>query len=93
MTKDMDIAVTKQDLHNIRIWLNKKKIKYFELEIGGINVDQAEGINVDFITRCCDFGDFSLLFDDAIQYAVECGEKILVGMTNCMLYPRNIWLQ
>ncbi|MDM8548882.1 hypothetical protein QUF72_02340 [Desulfobacterales bacterium HSG2] len=78
-TKDMDIAVTREGLHRIRKWLNERQIKYLELEIGGINVDRPNQINVDFITRYCAFGDFSPLFEDAINFATEHGETIEVG--------------
>lgn len=78
-TKDMDIAVTLDGLHKIRKWLNDHQIKFVDLEIGGINVDRHGQINVDFITRRCEFGDFSPLYEDAIQYAVAHGETIEVG--------------
>lgn len=78
-TKDMDIAVTGEYLHRIRKWLNDRQIRYLELEIGGINVDRPGQVNVDFITRCCAFGDFSPLFKDAIHYAAEYGETVEVG--------------
>lgn len=75
----MDIAVTREGLYRIRKWLNEKQIKYLELEIGGINVDRPNPVNVDFITRYCAFGDFSPLFEDAINDATEHGETIEVG--------------
>lgn len=78
-TKDMDIAVTKEGLHRIRKWLNERQIKYLELQIGGINVDRPNQVNVDFITRCCEMGDFSPLFEDAIHFAIKRGETVEVG--------------
>ena len=78
-TKDMDIAVTKEGLQKIRKWLKDRQLKFLELEIGGINVALSGRINVDFITRSCEFGDFSPLFEDAIQHSVEHGETIEVG--------------
>ncbi len=42
-------------------------------------MDRKNQINVDFITRCCELGDFSPLFEDAIQYAIKQGETIEVG--------------
>lgn len=78
-TKDMDIAVTQEGLNRIRNWLNDQNIQYLGLEIGGISVDHAGQINVDFITRCCEFGDFSPLFEDAIHHATEHGETIEAG--------------
>jgi len=78
-TKDMDIAVTREGLHRIRKWLNDREIRYLDLAIGGINVEQSGQVNVDFITRACDFGDFSPLFEDAIHDAVKNGDSIEVG--------------
>jgi hypothetical protein len=78
-TKDMDIAVTRKGLHRIRKWLLDREIQYLDLTIGGINVERSGQINVDFITRSCDFGDFSPLFEDAIESAVETGDRIDVG--------------
>ncbi len=78
-TKDMDIAVTREGLHHIRKWLTDRGIRYVDLAIGGINVEQAGRVNVDFITRSCDFGDFSPLFEDAVKCAVENGDSIEVG--------------
>ncbi len=78
-TKDMDIAVTREDLFRVRKWLNDRRIRYLELEIGGISVDRPGQINVDFITRFCEFGDLSPLYENAIQYAMEHGETIEVG--------------
>lgn len=78
-TKDMDIAVTREGLHRIRKWLTDRGNRYVDLAIGGINVEQPGRVNVDFITRSCDFGDFSPLFEDAVQCAVENGDSIDVG--------------
>ena len=78
-TKDMDIAVTREGLHKIRKWLNDQQMKFLELEIGGVNVALPGHINVDFITRDGEFGDFSPLFEAAIENAVELGETIEVG--------------
>ena len=60
-------------------------MKFLELEIGGINVEAPGRINVDFITRSCEFGDFSPLYEDAIQFAVEHGETIEVGGDNLLV--------
>lgn len=78
-TKDMDIAVTREGLHRIRKWLMDRGIRYVDLAIGGINVERPENVNVDFITRSCDFGDFSPLFEDAVKCAAENGDSIEVG--------------
>jgi hypothetical protein len=78
-TKDMDIAVTREGLHRIRKWLKDRDIRYLDSAIGGLNVERPGQISVDFITRSCDFGDFSPLFEDATQDAVENGVRIEVG--------------
>jgi len=78
-TKDVNIAVTTTDLMRICSWLEKNGIKCRELEIGGINVSLPDGISVDFITRCCEDGNLSPLFEDAVRASFESGESVQIG--------------
>ncbi|MFH0926203.1 MAG: hypothetical protein V1872_11360 [bacterium] len=80
-TKDIDIAVTKEDLPKIYAWLAEHKITTIrQLVLGGINVNQVkESINIDFITRSGEFGDLSQLFEDAIKEALKSKRTIEIG--------------
>ncbi len=70
-TKDLDIAVSKSSLFEIRNYLKNRKYDIKELRIGGINVKDDININVDFIDRSSvEWSDYSLLFEDAIKEAV-----------------------
>ncbi len=83
-TKDVDIAVSTADLKRICSWLEKNGIKCRELEIGGINVCLPEGVNVDFITRHCEEGNLSPLFEDAVRAS---SETVQIGGREFQLAP------
>ncbi len=88
VTKDVDIAVSISDLKRICSWLEKERIKCRELEIGGINVD-LPGVNVDFITRYCEEGNLSPLFEDAVRASLESGETVQIGGQEFPLVPKE----
>jgi len=79
-TKDLDIAVAKANLFEIRKYFRNKKYEITELSIGGINVKTGKDINVDFIDRSSiEWADYSLMFEEAINEAVSSDRKISVG--------------
>ena len=79
-TKDVDIAVTKADLSEIKNYFQNKNYKVKELLIGGLNVKDDKDINVDFIDRSSiEWADYSTLFKEAIDEAVNSKRKITVG--------------
>ncbi|MCP4347710.1 MAG: hypothetical protein GY795_19580 [Desulfobacterales bacterium] len=80
-TKDFDVAVSKDSLYRIRKFAAAGNVRITDLSIGGVNVYSREkDINVDFIDRSSDdFGDFSALFEDAIDEAAEAERTVAVG--------------
>jgi len=79
-TKDLDVAVTKADLFDIRNYFRSRDYEVRELLIGGINIKDDKDINVDFIDRSSiEWADYSPLFEDAINEAADSDRKITVG--------------
>ncbi|MCP4350725.1 MAG: hypothetical protein GY795_35095 [Desulfobacterales bacterium] len=79
-TKDLDVAVTKAGLSDIKNYFRNRGYEVRELLIGGINVKDDKDINVDFIDRSSiEWADYSPLFEEAINEAVNSGRKITVG--------------
>lgn len=80
-TKDLDIAVSKASIFEIKKHLHEKSYKIRDISIGGINVKNDEkNINVDFIDRSStEWGDYSLLFGEAIKEAIKSDRAINVG--------------
>ncbi len=80
-TKDLDVAVSGASLYDIRRFASGKPFKTADLPIGGINISSPEdNINVDFIDRSADdFGDFSALFEAAVEEAAASGRTVAVG--------------
>jgi hypothetical protein len=85
-TKDVDIAVLKESLFEIKRYFQKKNYKVKELQIGGINVKDEKNINVDFIDRASiEWADYSPLFAEAIHEAFKSERKIVAGNKNLYL--------
>lgn len=78
-TKDLDIAVSRKDLHRIRSAASDKRAKIAELPIGGINISIPDKINVDFIERSDKSGDLSPLFEQAIDESIKAGNAVEIG--------------
>lgn len=74
MTKDMDIAVPREQLQAIRDWLSRTGLRTRDLPIGGVNVYYPDQhVNVDFIDRTGVLGDLGALYGDAVQDAIDVG--------------------
>jgi len=74
-TKDVDLAVIRDDMPKVRAWLAASAGRTTELSIGGVNSRHPEtGVNVDFIDRT-QRGDFSALFAAAVRAARRKGAK------------------
>lgn len=79
-TKDVDIAVTKADLYEIKKHFRDMEYQIGELSIGGINVRDDKDINVDFIDRSSqEWADYSPMFEEAIDEAIRSDRKVAVG--------------
>jgi hypothetical protein len=85
-TKDLDVAVRREDLPRIRAWIEKQGLSARELGIGGVNVRAPEtAVNVDFVDRTSpEFGDLGLLFGEAIEAARV---RVDVGGASLRLVP------
>ena len=79
-TKDLDIAVSKAALFNIKNYFQKQDYQLQALSIGGVNIKDNQDINVDFIDRSAiEWADYSPLFEVAIKEAIKSDRKIEVG--------------
>lgn len=63
-TKDVDFAILLHDVNKIEQVINKRKLKFQHLQIGGIGL-REKGINIDFIDRR--LHGVNLLFHEAIE--------------------------
>jgi hypothetical protein len=88
-TKDLDMAVGRQDNVIIREWLARQGLRTRNLPIGGVNVYYPEShVRVDFIDRSNDaYGDLGALFLDAIQEASARGFAVTIGKAVLPLAP------
>ncbi|MCP4135874.1 MAG: hypothetical protein GY754_33205 [bacterium] len=85
-TKDLDMAVSGQACFEIRNYLKDKNVTVSNLLIGGINVKSSDNINIDFIDRSSEeWGDYSSLFDEAINEAVRSNRTIRLDDTKTPL--------
>jgi len=93
-TKDLDLAVSREDLIRLRGWLaGQQDLSVRELSIGGVNVGKpAEGISVDFVDRTSpEWGDLGLLFEEAVQWARSSGRKVeLAGKRLHVVGPEHL---
>ncbi|MBM4318536.1 MAG: hypothetical protein FJ125_00900 [Deltaproteobacteria bacterium] len=89
LTKDMDIAVARENMPFIRDWLARHGLRTRELPIGGINVFYPDlHINIDFIERSSPlYGDLSALFSKAIKAAYKLGEIVNAGGADLLVVP------
>ena len=88
-TKDLDVAVSREDLPRVRAWLAKHGEPMRELSIGGVNVHHPDdGVNVDFIDRTAtEWVDLGDLYAAAIQAALDSGLLEEVGGGPLPLVP------
>jgi hypothetical protein len=77
-TKDVDVAIAREDERAVRAWFSDRGLRVSELSIGGINYREGE-VRLDFIHRACEHGDFSGLFSAAVHAAIARGEMGDVG--------------
>lgn len=88
-TKDLDIALHREHMPLVRLWIERQGLSTRMLAIGGVNVYHPDsGVNVDFIDRTGRrFGDLGALFGEAVEAAVEVGETASVEGTELLLVP------
>ncbi len=85
-TKDLDIAVSKSGLFEIRKYFFGRQYEIRELQIGGLNVRYGANVNVDFIDRSAiEWSDYSRLFESAIDEAVKSNRTLDVGNKSLLL--------
>lgn len=88
-TKDLDVAVAREDLPKVHAWLAERGEPMRPLSIGGVNVHKPEaGVNVDFIDRSsAQWGDLGSLYSEAVEAAEESGALAEVGGGPLPLVP------